>query len=86
MCCPTLTLQLRPLASPDVSVEIVLTPLSGSGPGLLDALEARTGRPPYRTRVMTGARTYSLETDDENVAFDRTLDQLAPFEGVGARG
>ena len=56
-----------------MSVEIVLTPLTDQGPALLDTLEARTGKLPWKTEVVTGARTYSFATDEEGVAFDRTL-------------
>ena len=62
-----------------MSGEIVFTPLTGRGTQLMEALETKTGKRPYRTDVVTGVRTYSLEGDSRDAGdFDRTLDQIEP--------
>jgi hypothetical protein len=59
-----------------VSIQIVLTPLTDRGPGLLDALEARTGKLAWKVEADTGARTYSLASESEVADFDQALAQI----------
>ena len=59
-----------------MSVEIVITPLDDTGRGLLDALEARTGKLPYQMNS-DGSRHYHLPEEDAGTsAFDTVLDKL----------
>ena len=56
--------------------EIRFTPLSDEGPGLLDAMEGRTGKLPYRVEG-DGSRTYTLsEKDAGAIVFDEALDEI----------
>jgi hypothetical protein len=50
-----------------------MTPLSDIGPGLLDAMEARTGKLPYKVIAETGSRVYALASAAEAQAFDSAL-------------
>ena len=62
-----------------MSVEISLTPLDDHGPGILDAMQARTGKLPYSVNVVDGSRRYNLPEDDAGTeAFDVVLDKINP--------
>ena len=60
-----------------MAAEVQFIPLDDQGPGLLDALEAKTDARPFIANIGTGARTYYLNSAGVD-GFDAMLDTIYP--------